>query len=404
VTMYEKKIEKAKEAFGKLRGYDEIMMALGKTSDQALLAYVAAHEYSEDFSDQAFKRLTDRDALEYIVYESKNFPNRSRAFRTIGYSQEELLEIYRTSRDKDLQNLALGEIKDQDVLAEIALSEKDDILRGTVLYKLEDRPTLLQLMSVEPDGSNREKIIEKIDDKDCLARAAIEDDDSYVRKKAIERIDDQAVLAEAARKDPEYSNRWAAVERLEDQAALLEIAGNDEYHLVRLEAARRITDSSALKRLLEITEDEEVKKIAMKGTGRGNAVQRDLMKKLRDCLEEGDDLEASSLMMDIESEITDPAIMDEGIDVILKCLKGDAWLRYGAADAMIFLAKERPEVLKKHWNAIAELVNEPETIVSHEDYHIDTTETQKLSCATDEHTDKAEKAGIGKEFPPYPGE
>lgn len=259
-----KRFEEAYKAFMELEDSTDILDAVEKSNNQSLLAAIAAKHDRESYRGLVVPRITDPEAKEYVFLHGKHNETQGWIFNLIGYTEKEMIELYKLSDNSNACRILLSNIKDQAFLHGLLKNLTDEDLKSILLTKITDQQTILKHFGEVKYSWDRESLVNRIDDQTVLAKIAIEDEDDSVRLLAIEKISDQGTLTRVALEDEEQFNRIAAVERLEDQVLLLKLVEEDESSLVRQTAVEKIIEPEILLNLAKNSTDEDVQQTALK--------------------------------------------------------------------------------------------------------------------------------------------
>ena len=169
-----------------------------------------------------------------------------------------LARIAKGSEDRKVRLAAVKRLTSPTALADVARNADAPIVRRDAVKKLTDPDVLTNLANNENDpGVIAAAMNVLTDHQDRVADLTVHGRTEAVRERAASHLDDQALLTEIARGDDYRTVRAAAVGRLIDPELLANIARTDHSRIVRVAAIETLNRLDLLADLASIIETDE---------------------------------------------------------------------------------------------------------------------------------------------------
>jgi hypothetical protein len=257
---------------GDQKACKNLKAAVGELTDQALLAKIAVESKYMNVRWVAVEKLNDPALLARIAVGDKDWSVRESAIHKLTDAigkltdQAVLAKFAVEGGDAAVRGAAVEKLTDQAALAKVAVESQDAAVRSAAVEKLNDPALLARIAVGDKDWHVRLSAIHKLTDaigkltdQAALAKFASEGGDAAVRGAAVGKLTDQAALAKIAVESQDAAVRSAAVKKLTDQAALAKIAEKEEVSFVRGAAVEKLTDQALLAKIAEKKEDRFVR-------------------------------------------------------------------------------------------------------------------------------------------------
>lgn len=310
-------------------------------------------------------------------------------------------------------------ITDQNYLAAIVLEDEDFYKRSQkFLDRITEREWLERIARSAISQNARKSALERMDDPSLTAEIAVTDGSAYVRQSAVRMLTDESVLAHVAQNEKEEYIRLIAVEKLTDTSLLKTLSKGESSTAVRMAAAYILKDEALVYKLItEAMQNSKPNEIPFPNHCLYLLSDDSLVSLVLDCDEKTIRF-AETIIDKIKRESYSPLIRDaerfNGIVDLAQnheirrlaymrapkyepyaafieklhssCLKD----RREAADKLIQVAAESPEMLFPVWDYIKELVETP------------VSESERKNLYDREEAGYHADYGIGMKFPEKP--
>lgn len=239
-------------AVEKLRvlNWDVYRAAVGKLTDQALLAELAVEHNDEGIRRIAVEQINDQAFLEQVA------------------SRSRWLEI---------KVIAIGKMTNQTILCQWAEKDHQAAIRLASVRQIQAENFLVQRLPAEPSASVRSALIAALRQKDSLRQVALtayrQEDREYAEKRLRQAMgfgwfwqwvtQRGNPVSEVAAAHKLLAKRSKQVASETDSGKLLAIITDREFDVLCATAARRLSDPAALEKAATLARDRQVLKILL---------------------------------------------------------------------------------------------------------------------------------------------
>ena len=204
---------------------DGLRLALvQKLADQAVLAAIAREDHDWSIRKAAVEKLTEQSAIGAVAKQDGDRDVRAAALRRLT-DPPALAAVAGADNEKELRTEALRRLDDQNALATVALQGRHGETRAAATEKLTDPAALAVVAKEDSDAFIRTLALQRLGDQRTLALVAGNDPDAEVRRTALARLTDEQALATVAAGDGDRCLRETAGRRLAEQRILATAAG-----------------------------------------------------------------------------------------------------------------------------------------------------------------------------------
>ncbi len=265
--------------------------AIDNIEDNDILFDIASTVTDMQISKVAIKKITDNSLLISLLslFNNDNIDILVNTIDNIDdIDDSRLLALFvKKSTNEKLRNTALEKIDDEASLFDIVVNGefKDQQILASGMISSQEKLILLLSKGLHPEISSH--IVRKIDDDDILLQIALEDDTTencyvatdrldeerqilvannarypHVREFAVSLIDNQQALRKLAISDLMLAS--ICIDRINQNIHLLEIVLRTDDLEVQKQALQKINDVNTLNSIIDKSNNEEVKQIAIR--------------------------------------------------------------------------------------------------------------------------------------------